>query len=735
MMMNGDHCVCIIISQEVNRTRAMRANRAANRSQKSISNMGDVTSPPPPSSMSPLTSPPLGSIAASRSSSHQEGHTTTIGTGSGSGTGSTIHVDPNTRIKHHASSFPVFTGRIASSSSSSSPSQAASLSSNNSRTGGGGGGGGTSLANFIGGDTRIKGPILNKVRPYEEESLLSKEERTTPQATFLARNPGLLPRYQHYQQASDGDKSGVALPGMTRATPSPSLSTLNPKPHSYSPSAAFGQVEKSATDPTPTRTGVASSIIIKSPLLSATSGNNAEPIYNRNISRSPVPMDRLSLNDEKTSSAQAEAGSKSPSTGTSTSASAHVDSPKPLHAFAHDKSHSNDNAQTKDDKNAAAAAKTAAVDSEDMTSLGRLRGASIVKQRLAWGEAKKESTTHASTFTSTTTRYTPTNSPKPPSGSSFGNRTSSSSMDTSSSSPIIHARSSSFSKSPVLPSSSPNLEQGNAVTTGTPIQTKRSSVLDRWNRDTPNQFNSATNSAFASASPVASPKVDNQPSKWPKPAYGRPDITKKPSWSSTSGSGSASGVKPASSPRLDSPVSHRADQQGPQEKEKPIVNEEHSTSATDKSEGSPAESSMVDSKPEVTITEEPKTFQRPSTKPPWMAKDSTSPSPSYSQSTGPTRSSTYPRPQISTSNLGSRSPVPSPKPASATSSRSMPSSSSPSLPISVSPAPYVRSSQNSQSGQLSPRNSVFQPSATSFPVSLGVAPTHARPLSVSRLFF
>ncbi|KAK9895902.1 hypothetical protein P389DRAFT_71584 [Cystobasidium minutum MCA 4210] len=654
------------LREEVNRTRAMRANRAANRSQKSISNMSGVTSPPASSLSSPLTTPPLGGPATS--SSITSTSTSSTGQDNPTSTHGTMQVDPNTKIKHHASSFPVFTGRVASpgpSTSASSPSTSTPR------------GGGTSLANFIGGDTRIKGPILNKVRPYEEESLLSKEERTTPQATFLSRNPGLLPRHQMRDGA---DSAGVALPGMTRATPSPS-----PSASGTTGASSYKQVEKSATDPMPIRSGFdAVGAGAKSPLLGP-SASTSKPLYDRTMSKSPIPMDKLSLSDEADKPASSVSEQKAPA---STTATPSIISPKPAQS-----TFSSPSIGNQDDKKKEAG--------DDMTSLGRLRGASIVKQRLAWGEAQKESSS------STSNKHTPTSSPKPASVSI------STWSNTSKASPQIPS-----AVSPVIPQ-----EEDREGSNKTPVQAKRSSVLDRWNRDLPNQ----TTPGSANASPAASPKIGTPQSKWPKPAYGRPDMAKKPSWSSsTSTNVSASKADHAATiakEKDEEKEDQKATDRQPEEQSKP----------KDELAKSPQLSSAVN--PEVTVTEEPKTFQRPSTKPPWM-KDSSTPSSPKAVSTESVRSSTFPKPQISsitTGNLSSRSPVTSsPKPTSSLSARSMPTPS-PSLPISVSPVPYIRSSNNQQAASPahSPRNSVFQPSATSFPVSLGVAPTHARPLSLA----
>lgn len=666
----GHIFIFMCLLQEVNRSRALRANRAANRSQKSISSMSGFVSP-----SSPLTSPPLGAHSSSSSGTT----TTPIHSHTDSSTAPIHHVQPNQTVKLHSSSFPVFTGRVGP------PSNA-----------------GTSLANFIGGDTKIKGPILNKVRPYEEESLLSEEERVTPQATFLARNPALLPRNAGAGgiQSGNGRQSpGVALPGMTRPTPSASSSSSTfasvptaahagsntTKATSTSLSgnrgeSTFGKpiTEKSATDPMP-RIG------LKSPLLNQPS-NIAVPAYDRTISKSPAPMEKLTLEDKKETPSQPFQGFNNPSPALSLQADRDDNKPP-----------------------------TAMKEGDDTISLGRLRGASIVKQRLQWagGEAKKNNETSSSPIIgSSTSRFTvPTHSPKSVS-SNYG-AFKSSSLDSS------------------MDESSSKEAEERKEENRTPIQTKRSSVLDRWNRDTPNQ-----NPTSASASPQASPKPDSQrqqqqqgqTSKWPKPAYSsspRPILGSKTSWSAAAGS---------TSPGLggDSDDRHRAASFAAEEP-KDTTNRD---STVDEKKG--------DVMPEVKIAEEPKsTFQRPVTKPPWMTQQQQTTQPSkesissslkstsVDSATPPIRAASFPRPQIQTSNLSglssSRSPVPSPKP-----SRSMPS---PSLPISVSPAPYARSptigGNSASAAASSPRASSFQPSATSYPVSLGVAPTHSRPLSVS----
>lgn len=608
--------------QEVNRSRALRASRAATRSQKSISSLSGVASP-----TSPMKSPPLASVSP------------VAGGNSIDSSASTPRFQPGQTVKHTASSFPVFAGRTASGGEASS--NGASL----------------SLANFIGGDTRVKGPVLNRVRPYEEEAFLTPEERTKPQATFLTKNPALLP-----QRAKS---PAVALPGMTR--PGQRYSGSGSSQSGLMIRDASSEAEKPEISTTNTSTVAYGS---KSPLFSPSHGDSSSIIaVDRNLSKSPVPMEKLSLSDNASPPIH-KSSSVSDTQGTATASSA-----LPIHTFG------TPSLPGKLDLD-----ETSSPSSDSTPSLTRLKGSNLVKQRLQWGEAQKSSA-GPSGFGSavSSARSSRVNSPK---GLSTGTLPASGEQ----SKPI----------SDDVPTKAAIIAEGNKASSslsGTPLHTKRSSVLDRRNRDTPD----ARGASQPGSSPV-SPKPEQ--SKWPKPTYAKPTLASKQSWSSMKG-GSESRASTATASSGDASKAHHVG----------------TTSVLSNDSEKPAEASVTSTVADSALTEEPKALQRPSTKPPWMAKEE---KPAAAKGVEPLRTTSFPKPELPTAMTAARSAVSVPQP-----SKSLPPHS---LPISVSPVPYARSPAPpgpTRSGPTSPRTGVFQPSGVSFPVSLGMAPTHSRPLSVS----
>ena len=90
----------------------------------------------------------------------------------------------------------------------------------------------TSLAHFIGGSRAVNGPVLNKNRPdHQDGAGLETDDLSKPTATFLSKNKDALMQSAHFNR----EKRFVAMPGMT-------------KPGSSAPSS----LAKSQTDPLPT---------------------------------------------------------------------------------------------------------------------------------------------------------------------------------------------------------------------------------------------------------------------------------------------------------------------------------------------------------------------------------------------------------------------------------------------------------------------------------------------------
>jgi hypothetical protein len=590
---------------------------------------------------SPMTSPPIGTVKVGNSIG---------GTASPASSTSTPRFQPEQTIKTTASSFPVFAGRTASGGEASS--NGASL----------------SLANFIGGDSRVKGPVLNRVRPHEEEALLTPEERTKPQATFLSKNPALLP-----QRAKS---PAVALPGMTRPGQSYSGSGSSQNKVEKSPIIKSTSLEVNPLPEVETSNTVHSTkpYASKSPLLDPSPKSDSSMIaIDRNLSKSPGPMDKLSLSDDASSAAHTSPPSAQNQVNASTSVV------RPIHTFGSPSLPANFDLD-----------ETSSPSSDSTPSLTRLKGSNLVKQRLQWGEAQNSST-GPSGFGSanSSARSSPANSPKPQTTSIFTS-SGGQAKPNNTNQPQLPAQNASGTPSTVS-------DTGKASSfSPTPVQTKRSSVLDRWNRDTPD-----AKGASLPASPKASPKPEQ--SKWPKPAYAKPTLATKQSWSS---------AKPATDSQS------TTDDVWESNAPKPDQEEIAQSSIARERVGAPQISIVAD----PVATEQPKPYQRPSTKPPWMAKEQQHVT---SKSVEPLRTTSFPKPELPTSMTTARSPMPVPQ-----SSKSLPSHT---LPISVSPVPYARSPASpgpSRSGPTSPRTGVFQPPGTSFPVSLGMAPTHARPLSV-----
>lgn len=193
-----------------------------------------------------------------------------------------------------------------------------------------------SLAHFIGGSSAVKGPVLNKVRP--DAAVAGLEVDSKPVATFLSKNPNLLPSRASSSQASSGHTSGIALPGMARPSSSRSLP---------SPRTLETEVER-RTEP------VALPGMVKSPVSPSTSSPS-----------SPLLVETLA--------SEAVANEKDVLTKTQSSNTPEVRQAK---------------ANSFDQQ---------PFSSPPTSSLTRLQGSNIVKQRLQWGEAINQQASTSST--------------------------------------------------------------------------------------------------------------------------------------------------------------------------------------------------------------------------------------------------------------------------------------------------------------------------------------------------
>ncbi|CAD6581118.1 MAG: hypothetical protein CYPHOPRED_001487, partial [Cyphobasidiales sp. Tagirdzhanova-0007] len=580
----------------------------------------------------------------------------------------------------------------------------------------------TSLAHFIGGNTRIRAPILTKSRPEIQDGAgLETDDFTRPTATFLSRLGAA--KTVHSQGEEDGPlharrgSPSVAMPGMTK------------------PGAASrwtGQSEKDKTSDLapllthPTAFEKPKEVILpnRSPSL---------PTYIKPLQAGPAAIPPTSATSTPLST-----------NISSSSAAPTAISPKPANSIP-------------------SSMNTSSSSANDTPSLTRLRGTSLVKERLKWGEEKAG-----------------TASPAVPSpvGSPHTIRLQGAMSSPTPRSPASEAAPSSIS-GPADESSPSSASPGMASKAA-----KRRSVLDRYNPLAVADPAKETKAAYKSSYGVVSGSVSSAgPSAIsPEDQSGNDSIHRSQSQPQARGqmplsrspdiepSMQASKDVDSNGQKSDIPTAEEAGFGSEPERAKTVPPDFESHRADETMDSQ----SSLDYKASYGLSR-PKSVQAGSA--PTSSEQGTGangsghnaldglPSPrflspnlggeqnkiaaegpvrsksgsDYKSSYGvgaarplpaePARSQSVTEPRSSYGlgpgrgpHISSASPVPSPKPSLG-------------LPISVSPSPYQRgpASSSPRSPASSPWASTgsFQPSATSFPVSLGISPTHNRPTSLA----
>ena len=578
----------------------------------------------------------------------------------------------------------------------------------------------TSLAHFIGGDKRIKGPLLNKVRP--EASGLDTDDLSKPTATFLSRL-GTAVRDQdgnekNYPAETEGPMharkgaTAFALPGMTRPGSVPKGNTERLFDDRDTPALPMlshpSALEKPKDIIIPSRSP-SMPTYIKPP--------QASPLSSTSASRPPNPSPILAKKE----------------TSQSLSTNNIPDLVKVAERLPFNK----------DDLPKPYSIPS----SSDTPSLTRLRGSSLVKERLKWGEQQASSGTSPSA--------SPVNPP------SVRARSQGDLLDLNSPPPLSSPKTESDVKNEPIQTE----KSGYSSPINTSRAIKRSSVLDRYNPMAQAEASAEVKGSYkssygvnASPSPVmgqtfsqrasASAKAEGVPfpeqeqehalvqeqisSKSPILGLGSEQATSSIHRDSSnmiarSDIDTENGFEESKRSEADYKASYGVGKPAarslPPNSESPKVAEavRLQGGSFTKSAYSPASIS----KPAQSNRAEPETY------PPALAFPERSQSGSdYKASYGIGGAGGT----VNQSPKSRSSPVPSfSKPSS--------SSTSPSfggLPISVSPTPYQKSLSPAPRSPLSPNYSTagagvrsFQPSSSSFPVSLGLTPTHNRPMSLA----
>lgn len=341
--------------------------------------------------------------------------------------------------------------------------------------------------------------------------------------------------------------------------------------------------------------------------------------------------------------------------------------------------------------------------SDSHPSLTRLKGSSIVKDRLKWGEEQaKEKSGPPSSFSS----------PSPAAAISSNT-----------------GKVSSFSSPSPAPASSstPSTPKPESSTSHVVISSKRNSVLDRWGRDTPDQ--GKTTSTAQSPSLPSATTTGNRilgVGDGPLRANSTPIVTSTAS--------SIGATKPAIAKKPSLPPTLQ------QSREPESIAHAPSNSVLDGIQPVSVGLAKLDI---AQLEQQSLPGDGKATSPQVQSSPS-----SFSSFNEPNRddkpAAIQPTRSPNVSNAPSwNRPVPSPKPSLSTSTGldRFGGPKAGNIPISVSPAPYAKSSPSPSSPKYSSSSSAFgsgagsasrfQPSSTSFPVSLGLAPTHGRPTSLA----
>lgn len=571
--------------------------------------------------------------------------------------------DGDNKIATSATSFAVYAGRTAA--------------------------GPTSLANFIGGDVRVKGPLLNKVRQDQYAGHgMETDALDKPTATFLSR----------LSIGADGPghsgKNKVALPGMVRKTSAPAPAVAgDPISDTFSTITSVSSADS--------KPKVSTSL----PMPGAINYGENRPRSAQGLVEPPTEAKMASPGDGAAEESRQMEIKQSPLT------SQHGKVASPLLG-----AHSMQTSPSSSQKLPSA-------------SLTRLQGSSIVKQRLAWGEERSASASTDKAASSS--RSTPINSPK---------------VDVGRLSPKLPADQSQAGRSSP---SSPTI--GTYTSSGVG---KRGSVMDRWNfRQTSEE--KATSSAYKSeygvgaqlSSPVQSRPIAGDVEDYSSASPPGPQRSSIPLEAQPAKSAAAEPEAPSAGEN--EPVAAEATQFGSSDTRKEQFDVSvHSGTRSQGSDSSAYKTEYGVRSPSSPVPMEPNPERKPRVK--LEYEDARKPTETvlapvltaepgritpnlqsaasaevlsekqgnadFVRPTKPPTFTSWPKPQSHSSNIGRNVLATAPKFAA-------------SLPISVSPVAYTPS-PTSPLGS-SPRPGTFQPSSTSFPVSLGVAPTLSRPTSLA----